>query len=448
MDYDERDRREEREETDGSPAPPDSGQVDATERTSTPESPDQGEPSPPAPSEAWTEPEPALVEPDAAPTELPAEAPTEESGESPASAEIESWPSQEASITTQPPEPAPEPPGWPTEPPAAGSADPDAWPTAAPERGEEPIEPEWPSAPAEPMPAAAEGPPSEVEAYPTAASADSSMEAGAATAAGSLAAHAVPAGESAAGESTKCPRCGTENRPGLAFCRNCGQRLVAAGVASTVERPGTPEGTMACPRCGTHNRAGVAFCQNCGANLRGAAPGYVPPAVAPEEGARVVEVGRRRAILGPVVLLIGLVGLVTGYLLPFAYGSGSLLDRAIGPDGYSAAFWAGYPDVGAALADQAYFGLAAPLPLLGLLLLVLVVAGFVRAAPGWLQTIGLGIALLWSVGLIVVFVVVELAGNWSGDLVGMLRVLTPAGIIFFLSALIVLIGTLTRFGRS
>jgi hypothetical protein len=205
---------------------------------------------------------------------------------------------------------------------------------------------------------------------------------------------------------------------------------------------------MACPRCGTHNRAGVAFCQNCGANLRVAAPGYVPPAVAPEPGARVVEVGRRSAVLGPVVLLIGLVGLVTGYVLPFAYGSGSLLDRAIGPEGYGAAFWAGYPDVGAALADQAYFGLAAPLPLLGLLLLVLTVAGFVRAAPGLLQTIGLGIALLWSVGLIVLFVVVELAGNWSGDLVGMLRVLTPAGIIFFLSALIILIGTLTRFGRS
>ena len=46
------------------------------------------------------------------------------------------------------------------------------------------------------------------------------------------------------------------------------------------------------------------------------------------------------------------------------------------------------------------------------------------------------------------FVVVELAANWSGDLVGMLRVLTPAGIIFFLSALIILIGTLTRFARS
>ena len=79
---------------------------------------------------------------------------------------------------------------------------------------------------------------------------------------------------------------------------------------------------------------------------------------------------------------------------------------------------------------------------------MLAIAGFVRAAPGPLQTIGLVIALLWSVGLIVLFVVVELAGNWSGDLVGMLRVLTPAGIIFFLSSLIVVIGTLTRFGRS
>jgi hypothetical protein len=270
----------------------------------------------------------------------------------------------------------------------------------------------------------------------------------AADAAAVAGAHAVPAGEEAIGESTQCPRCGTENRPGLAFCRNCGQRLVAAGVATTVERPGTPEGTMACPRCGTHNRAGVAFCQNCGANLRGAAPGYVPPAVAGEASAETVQVGRRGAVLGPVVLLIGLVGIVTGYVLPFLYGSGSLFDRAWGSDGHGVSFWSAYPDVGAGLADQVYYGLAGPIPILGLLLLVLAVAGFIRAAPGPLQTIGLVIALLWSVGLIVLFVVVELAGNWSGDLVGMLRVLTPAGIIFMLSALIVLIGTLTRFGRS
>ena len=65
-----------------------------------------------------------------------------------------------------------------------------------------------------------------------------------------------------------------------------------------------------------------------------------------------------------------------------------------------------------------------------------------------MQTVGLVVALLWSIGLIVLFGVVELAGNWTGDIVGLLRDLTPAGIIFFLSGLIILIGVLTRFGRS
>ena len=204
---------------------------------------------------------------------------------------------------------------------------------------------------------------------------------------------------------------------------------------------------MACPRCGTHNRAGVAFCQNCGANLRGTAAGYAPPAVAGDEVVEV-ESERRGAVLGPIVLLVGLIGLVTGYLLPFLYGNGSLFQRAFGADGYGAGFWSAYPEVGAALADQAYFGLAAPVPLLALLLGILAIAGFMRARPGLLQTIGLVIALVWSVGLIVLFGVVEVAGNWDGDLVGLLRVLTPAGIIFFLSSLIILIGTLTRFGRS
>ena len=206
---------------------------------------------------------------------------------------------------------------------------------------------------------------------------------------------------------------------------------------------------MACPRCGTHNRAGVPFCQNCGANLRGVGAGYVPPAAAVAPEPDVVAVRERRgAVLGPVVLLIGLVGLITGYLLPFAYGAGSLWDRAAGPDGYGAAFWSGYPDVGGAITDQAYFGLAAPIPLLGVIVVALAIAGFARATPGPAQTVGLAIALLWSVALAVLFVVVEVLGNWGGDLVRLLSVLTPAGIIFFLSSLIVLIGTLTRFGRS
>lgn len=353
----------------------------------------------------------------------------------PAAADIESWPAQDAAQA--PPEPSwsTEPPerdaaaveSWPTEPPAAGSGASDTWPTEAPARDR------W----EEPEPT-----PSEVEAYPAAAAAASVP----AQPAGEPA-QTVPPVESVTGESTQCPRCGTENRPGLAFCRNCGQRLVAAGVSTTVERPGTPEGTQACPRCGTHNRAGVAFCQNCGANLRGTAPGYVPPAVATtEEAAPVTE--RRGAVLGPVVLLIGLIGIITAYLLPFAYGSGSLFDRAMGSDGYGIAFWSGYPDVAGTLADQAYFGLAAASPILALLLIGLAVAGFMRATPGLLQVIGLVIALLWSVGLVVLFLVVEVFGNLGGDLVGMLRVLTPAGIIFFLAGLIVLIGTLTRFARS
>lgn len=351
--------------------------------------------------------------------------------------ETSTWSSPPSETPAQPPEGEPRA-AWPTQPPAADDTRADAWPTAPPERGDEPIlEPA--SEPAH------EAPPSEVEAYP----ADTAIApaTGAAAAGAGAGAHAVPAAESATGESTQCPRCGTENRPGLAFCRNCGQRLVAAGVAATVERPGAPDGTVACPRCGTHNRTNVAFCQNCGANLRGTSEGYVPPAVAGEAGPARVAQGRAGAVLGPVVLLIGLVGLVTAYLLPFAYGTGSLFERAWASDGYGVAFWSGYPD-GASLADQAYFGLAAPVPIFGALLVALAVAGFVRAVPGMLQTIGLVVALIWSVGLAVLFLVVELLGNWDGDIVGLLRVLTPAGIILFLTALIVIIGSLTRFARS
>jgi hypothetical protein len=289
-------------------------------------------------------------------------------------------------------------------------------------------------------------PPSEAEAF-DAAPAAWSEEAATEEAVGAAApAHSVPATE--VGESTQCPRCGTENRPGIAFCRNCGQRLIAAGVAATVERPVAPEGTQSCPRCGTHNRAGVAFCQNCGANLRPATAGYVPPAVVGAEEAQPAAATRRSAVLGPIVLLIGAIGIATAYLLPFASGADSLFTRAFGTSGYGAAFWSAYPGAGSTLAEQAYFGFAAPAPILIAVLVLLVIGGFVRAAPRALQTIGLLIALLWAVGLIVLFVMVEVSGSWHGDLVGMLRDLSPAGIIFFLASLIVLIGTLTRFAKA
>jgi hypothetical protein len=423
------------------------------------------EQAPPPPAE------PETPEPDAGP---------EPEASQPAAADIESWPSQEP----QAPEPEPEPttpdsPPWPTEPPVAGEpAEEGAWPTSAPERDDEAAavepapEPAWPSeegAATGAAAAAGDTPPAEAEAdtgepawtaagvgaaagaaepEPAPSQAEAYPAAGAAAAAAAgAAAHGVPDAEAAIGESTQCPRCGTENRPGLAFCRNCGQRLVAAGVATTVERPGTPDGTTACPRCGTHNRAGVAFCQNCGANLRGTAPGYVPPAVAGAATADAAATERRGAVLGPVVLVIGIVGLITGYLLPFAYGSDSLYERAFGPGGYGIAFWNAYPTDGS-LADTLYFGLAAPVPILAGLLAILSAAGFVRARPGTLQTPGLIVALAWSVGLIVLFVVVEVLGNWTGGIVDVLRLLTPGGIILFLASLIVLIGTLTRFGRS
>jgi Double zinc ribbon len=294
--------------------------------------------------------------------------------------------------------------------------------------------------PSPPAPDEGRTPPSEVEAMPPLP-----PDAGTAPGAGSDAvpAHTVPATEP--GESTQCPRCGTENRPGIAFCRNCGQRLVAAGAPTTVARPEPPEGTQACPRCGTHNRAGVAFCQNCGANLRAVEPGQAPAAM----GTAPTAAPRGGAVLGPVVLLIGAVGVAVAWLLPFAYASGgSLFDRAFGaPGGYGVAFWDGYRGI-SGLSSQAYFGFAAPAPLLVALLAVLAVAGFLRARPGLLQLIGLAVALAWAIGLAALFVIEELLGGPGGGLVEILSALTPGGIIFLLASMIVVIGTLTRFGRS
>jgi len=253
------------------------------------------------------------------------------------------------------------------------------------------------------------------------------------TASAGIPAHSVPA--TPLGEGTRCPRCGTDNRQGIAFCRSCGQRLIAAGAPVTVERPSPPEGTAACPSCGTHNRAGAAFCLKCGANLR-------PEAALPR---------KRRAqgaVLGPVILLIGAAGIVTAWLLPFAFGGASLWDRSYGaPGGYGIAFWTGYPANGR-LIETAYFGLAAPVPILVALLVLLAGAGFFRAAPRRIQRIGLVVTLLWGLGLAALFVMVELLGGPGGDLVQVLRALSPAGIIFLLAGLIVAIGSVTRLWRA
>ena len=339
--------------------------------------------------------------------------------------ETASWPSQDTAPAQDTPADR-----------SAGDAIDDAAETPEPQPADEAM-------PAEPFRAASADlepgpPPPEVEAYGSATVAE----------APAMAAHSVPATEP--GESTQCPRCGTENRPGIAFCSNCGQRLVAAGAPATVARPAAPEGTQACPRCGTHNRAGVAFCQNCGANLRPVEPGYVPPGVAPAvvaEASAEDEAGGH-ALLGPIVLLVGAVGIATGWLLPFATGTTSLFDRAFGdPSGYGIAFWTAYSLI-SDLASQAYFGFAAPAPILVLLLLALAIGGVIRARPGGLQMIGLVVALVWAIGLLALFVVVEVLSGPGTDILNVLAGLSPGGIIFALASLIVMIGAFTRLGRG
>jgi hypothetical protein len=81
-------------------------------------------------------------------------------------------------------------------------------------------------------------------------------------------------------------------------------------------------------------------------------------------------------------------------------------------------------------------------------LVVLAVAGLIRAVPGTLQRIGLLVALAWALALGALFLVVELIGGPGGDLVRVLRGLSPGGIIFLLAGLIVAIGTLTRLWRA
>jgi hypothetical protein len=387
------------------------------------------------------EPKPSAGEPSSTSPEQPTD-PDEQNADEFETAPSGSTPEREPQEprATWPEEQAHTPPA-PAEPPAAAPEPPVAEEMPEPPAAEEMPEPVAVSAPV------AESPPPEAEAY-VAPPREERAE--------TTPAHSVPA--TAVGESTLCPRCGTENRPGIAFCRQCGQRLIAPGAPVTVERPRVAEGTQQCPRCGTHNRAGVAFCQNCGANLRvTAAPahGYLPPGAAPTAGSMAtvaapsVASTRGGAALGPIVLLIGAIGIATAWLLPFPYGAGSLWERSFGaPGGYGVAFWSGYPSVNGGFADGAYFGFAAPAPVLVALLAVLAIGGFLRASPGAAQRIGLLVALIWSLGLIILFAIVEVAGGWNGDMVQLVKGLTPGGIIFALASLIVLIGTFTRFARS
>jgi len=244
-----------------------------------------------------------------------------------------------------------------------------------------------------------------------------------------------------------CRRCGTANLPGVSFCATCGQRLVAADEA-TMARPGSAAEAAPCPRCGALNRSGSAFCSECGFNIRPAVAPTAGPLAAdgsapPPEAEAAAAPRPVRAWLGPIVLAIAAVGLATAWFLPFSVADGSLADVALGPGGYGLAFWSAYP-ADAGLLQTAYFGVAAPLPVAVGLLLILAVVGMVRGAPGRPQRIGLGIAIAWCAALAVLFVLVEIGSGLGDDLIGLLRGLSPAGLIGFLSGIIGAIGSVTR----
>jgi predicted amidophosphoribosyltransferase len=60
----------------------------------------------------------------------------------------------------------------------------------------------------------------------------------------------------------RCSNCGTENRPGLRFCEQCGTPLAAEDE----------QALRTCSVCGTHSRDAARFCKQCGAPLEVAAP--------------------------------------------------------------------------------------------------------------------------------------------------------------------------------
>jgi hypothetical protein len=79
-----------------------------------------------------------------------------------------------------------------------------------------------------------------------------------------------------------CGACGTQNAPGMNFCKMCGSSLAAPAPApvAAAEAPGK----VNCSSCGKQTPTGFAFCQHCGQRLAAAsavASGTAIPVVAP-----------------------------------------------------------------------------------------------------------------------------------------------------------------------
>lgn len=142
-----------------------------------------------------------------------------------------------------------------------------------------------------------------------------------------------------------CSKCGTENKEGAKFCRECGEELAAPAAAqaptpeaalqpaasATPQPAAAPEPQPAaaepgeqvfCSQCGTANKAGSQFCKNCGAQLK--RPAAQPQAQAQPQAAQprpavsvsMPSLGGASAITSKVSpALFGLV--VLAFFMPF-----------------------------------------------------------------------------------------------------------------------------------
>jgi pSer/pThr/pTyr-binding forkhead associated (FHA) protein len=72
---------------------------------------------------------------------------------------------------------------------------------------------------------------------------------------------------------TRCPRCGRENDPSLAFCLDCGQSLRDGAGAAAPGEPG------ACAACGEPLQPSFRFCGQCGHPVGPARPAPAAPPV-------------------------------------------------------------------------------------------------------------------------------------------------------------------------
>jgi hypothetical protein len=92
----------------------------------------------------------------------------------------------------------------------------------------------------------------------------------------------------------RCLHCGRANRPGAAFCQDCGKPITAATPEPSRVRPPTPVAGVpigaTCHTCRTVNPPGMQFCKMCGTQLMSAAQPSVP-ARAPTPGPSVGSSG-------------------------------------------------------------------------------------------------------------------------------------------------------------